>query len=60
MSMRRTRVPKTNPSQENLDYIDRETRRSAIKPDRSKLREASKKFKQFVEGEKKASDGTNK
>jgi hypothetical protein len=52
MSMKRSSLPRTNPSQENLDYIDKESKRSSLKPDRTKLREAADRFKRFTESEK--------
>lgn len=56
MSMKRSRIPQTNTSQDNLDYISKGMTPSDSKFAKARVKRDPNEFKQFIEAEKRKSE----
>lgn len=56
MSMKRSRIPQTNTSQDNLDYIRKGITPSDFKFAKARVKRDANEFKQFIEAERKNSE----
>lgn len=60
MSMKRSRLPRTNTSQDNLDYISKGIQPSDSKFAKTRVKWDANEFKQFIEAEKRKSEARDR